>query len=322
MEKRKLNEAMMQPIFIGGCDRSGTTMLGAMLGTHSDILCVPESQFITDILRGANLDLGRVDLQALYPILSRHPRFKLWGIPLSLQDIDSGQPCSYAQAIQTVVRQYGQAYGKSSARFWVDHTPSNIKQARTLLQIFPQAKIIHIVRDGRAVTASFLRQRWGPKSADRVAYLWLQYLAFGLACEHAYGADRVNRIKYEDLVDSPEDSLRAICSFLEVDYQPGMDQGDGFNVPSFTLGSHALVGKAPERSRISAWKEQLTPRQIEIFESIAGEMLVYLGYESLYGANARLMTNTERIHAFFAYLFMLTGNIFNQLRLRWYDTNL
>ena len=150
--------------------------------------------------------------------------------------------------------------------------------------------------------------------------MWLQYLAYGLACESTFGPDRVRRVYYEDLVNTPEDTLKGICAFLEIDFQPGMIIGDGFNVPGFTLRSHALVGKGPERSRVSAWQEQLTPRQIEIFESIAGEMLSYMGYDTQYGAFARLMTNTERTQAFFAYLFMMIGNTLNQVRLRWYGT--
>jgi hypothetical protein len=143
-------------------------------------------------------------------------------------------------------------------------------------------------------------------------------LAFGLACESAFGPDRVLRVYYEDLVVSPEASIRNICEFLELDYQPGMIIGDGFNVPEFTLRSHALVGKVPERSRVTAWQAQLTPRQIEIFESMAGEMLVYMGYGTEYGASARLMTTSERVKSFFSYLIMLVGNTLNRIRLRWY----
>lgn len=67
-----VNNSIKQQIFIGGCSRSGTTLLGAMLGAHSDIICSPESHFKIDVLRV--LAKGKIDPQpsALLALIQQH----------------------------------------------------------------------------------------------------------------------------------------------------------------------------------------------------------------------------------------------------------
>jgi Sulfotransferase family len=82
----------MRPIFIGGCERSGTTMLGAMLGSHSECICVPESQFIDDLIGWLDYSRGSWDpRQALGRIVS-HQRYRLlWELPLDPASVDPQQ---------------------------------------------------------------------------------------------------------------------------------------------------------------------------------------------------------------------------------------
>jgi hypothetical protein len=307
----------MKPVFIGGCDRSGTTMLGAILGTHSDCLCVPEGQFIVDTLQGKDYDLKHVEVNPVLQQITKHPRFKTWMEHLDPPNWPGEQPeAEYSTIVEWLVMLYGQKNGKSSPILWVEHTPSNIKRAVTLASIFPDAKLIHLVRDGRAVAASFLKINWGPKSVDQAAQYWLQILAFGLAAESFLGEDRIMRVYYEDLVREPETSLQSICTFLNIDYQPDMLHGTGFKVPAFARSTHALVGKKPDTSRITAWEQVLTSRQVEIFEYICGDLLTYLGYTPWFGVQARGMGSLEKIASKFGYLRMLAGNAFSQVKLR------
>jgi len=126
------------------------------------------------------------------------------------------------------------------------------------------------------------------------------------------------RIKFEDLVGDPETTLRAICDNVNIDYQPNMLEGHGFEMPAFTRASHKLVGKTPDPIRIDAWKRELLPRQVEIFENICGDVLVNMGYTPQYGVKARDMTSRERLIARLNYFRMLVGNYLNQVKLRWY----
>jgi hypothetical protein len=306
------------PVFIGGCDRSGTTLLGAMLGTHSECLCTPESQFIVEVLSRSRLDINHINTQTVLDAIMRHPRFKTWRLKTDSSSTWHRQSTiSYPELIEWIVKKYGEANGKNSPHIWVDHTPSNVKYAATLLSLFPEAKMIHIVRDGRAVASSLLSAAWGPAAVDRAAYFWLRNLAYGFAIESFYGSTRVMRVKYEDLVDVPEATLQHVSSFLGIDYQPQMITGDGFKVPSFTRKDHMLVGQAPDRRRVNAWQTELTLRQIEIFESTTGDMLRYLGYSTRFGASARPMTIIERCLSSLRALRMFIGNLWQSVRLSW-----
>lgn len=305
----------MNPIFIGGCDRSGTTFLGSLLGTHQQSLCVPESQFIIEVLNGSNFKIDDIEPRAVLEMIRKHPRFKIWAIDVDDLAVDQSIN-SYSSLIEHIVKHYGEKNAQPTPHFWVDHTPSNIKYVATLLEIFPNAKMIHLVRDGRAVASSLLPLIWGPRSVDKAAYFWLTNLAYGLAAEALYGSNRIMRVKYEELVNETESTLQAICSFIGMEYQPNMVQGDGFKVPSFTRKQHALVGKKPNQTRVNAWQKKLTPRQIEIFESTTANMLNYLGYTPRFGMSAKGMTPMERIISTLKQFLMFAGNIRNEIILR------
>jgi hypothetical protein len=305
--------AGLLPVLIGGCDRSGTTLLGAMLGAHSQAVCTPESQFVVEVF-------GRSQpaSSSLLAEISRHPRFKLWGIDVASRDRDQFRQTAYPALVGLLVKRYALKIGKPSPTYWVDHTPSNVKYAAALFSLFPGARLVHIVRDGRAVAASLLKLRWGPSSVDKAAYFWLRNLSYGLAAEAHFGPGRVSRVRYEDLISAPEATLQRLCSFLGWDYQPRMLGGSGFAPPAYTRRQHSLVGGKPDPARIHAWAEELSPRQVEIFEAIAGDMLAYLGFAPQFGISAREMTASERLAFKLKSVLMYAGNLSRQLELWWY----
>jgi len=105
-----------------------------------------------------------------------------------------------------------------------------------------------------------------------------------------------------------------ICRFLGIEYQAAMLKADGFKVPGYTSNQHSLIGSAPQSSRVNAWERSLSPRQIEIFEAIAGELLCYLGYELKHGPTAKNATRTERW--LFAMQEIYNKKLVNKMRLR------
>lgn len=270
-------------IFIGGCSRSGTTLLGAILGAHSQCVCPPESHFKTGVLRSCRTEDGGIDLQAALRFIRIHWRFKLWGL-----DIDPAQApqSSYVDLLEWMVKQYAQARGLDG-RIWVDHTPENINYAPALLELFPRARIVHIVRDGRAVANSILPLDWGPNTVVRAAHWWQAMVREGLELEEQLPTDQIVRLRYEDLVREPEETARWLCGELGLAYESRMLQADGFQPPGYTASQHTLIGRRPDPQRAVRWKMALAPRQIEIFEALASELLDQLGYSLLYGSRAR-----------------------------------
>ena len=302
----------MTPVFIGGCGRSGTTLLGSVLGAHSDCLCVPESPFKTDILRF--FDPATTDSRRLLAAILETRRFKLWGLDSAALARSLGETIqSYPQGLMWLVAKYGESVGKQSPRVWIDHTPANVRSAVTLSELFPQAKFIHIVRDGRGVAASILPLDWGPNTIDGAAEWWTESVAYGLAAESWGGSQRIVRVRYEDLVLNFEATVKSLCTFLDLDYQSSMLMADGFKVSGYTTNQHSLVGTVPQPSRVNAWERSLTSRQIEIFEAITGELLRYLGYELKFGLKARKATRAEKW--LFAIQEMYSKKLVNKVRL-------
>ena len=283
----------MKSVFIAGCGRSGTTLLGAMLGAHSDCICTPESQFKVDVFEYLTSAEGPViDISAALNMIRNHWRFRIWD--LSLGADPPQEVTSYPELMEWIVKMFGQGVGRPNSNIWIDHTPGNRKYVNILFDLFPESKMIHIVRDGRAVAASIMPLDWGASTIDRAAHFWQSKVSQGLAAE-SYSKDRVVRVNYEELVLEPEETLRKLCLFIGIEYEPAMIEGKGFKVPNYTQKHHSLVGRKPASERVKAWETSLTDRQVEIFESIAGKLLSDLGYPLRYGSEARKLTKIEKI---------------------------
>jgi len=283
----------MKLVFIGGAHRSGTTMLGSMLGAHRSCLCIPESQFKISAYEKMRRKKQDGTLRAVFAMIRNDVRFKFWGLNVGPDIPDDIS--SYQELLLWLIRKYSEKAKKPKAAICVDHTPLNIRYADTLFHLFPDAKMIHLVRDGRAVSASIMPLDWGPNTIDKAASSWTKKIQLGLKAESSYGSERVKKVRYEDVVLDPEKTMKDICLFLDITYEPEMIQGSGFLVPAYTAKQHHLVGRGPVADRVEAWKNSLSRREIEIFESIAGQYLLQLGYAVHFGATARKITFLEKI---------------------------
>jgi hypothetical protein len=283
----------LRPVFIGGCPRSGTRHLGAILGAHPECVCVPESSFKTAALAATSESADARDLVGSFLDTLE---FQRWGLDEHLLRKElQGAELTYPQALSHLVHRYADSVDRSVARVWIDHTPSNVHSAVTLSEMFPTARFLHIVRDGRGVAASVLPLSWGPNTIAQAAHWWAEELAFGLAQE-SWDRTRVMRVRYEDLVVRPEQVVASIADFCGLDFEPAMLRGDGITLPRDPGRRRTtLVGRRSEPSRATAWEHTLSARQIEIFESVAADLLRYLGYALWFGSRARATSRTERI---------------------------
>jgi hypothetical protein len=265
-------------------------LLGAILGAHSDCVCPPESHFKVSVVRSCRTRDGSIDPERALRLIRIHWRFKLWGIPIDPARVPTG---SYVELLDWLVDEYARRQGMTGDT-WVDHTPENVNYASVLLELFPRARIVHIVRDGRAVANSILPLDWGPNTVVKAAPWWQANVREGLALEGLLPAGQIVRVKYEDLVRGPEETVRRLCQALGLAYEPRMLRADGFQPPGYTVSQHELIGRRPDPERATRWKTTLAPRQVEIFESLAGDLLGQLGYDLVYGPQARPPTLLER----------------------------
>ena len=278
-------------IFIGGCARAGTTLLGAMLGGHSSAICVPESQFKIGLLRDKRLK----DRETALHFLQNHWRFKLWDMPITTADLPGNGELDRVGIMRHLCDMYAERHNRAGRSVWVDHTPHNIRHCKLLAKNFPDSKFVHIIRDGRAVAASAIPLDWGPNNIIEAAHFWIEQTAYGLAAEDSFGPDRIHRVYYEQLVTEPERVMRELSKFIGWEYEPELLEGNGFTPPGYTAHQHQLVGKRPDPSRIKAWQKKFSPRDHEIFESLTEDFLDYLGYDRMFEFPTRPATSLEKI---------------------------
>jgi hypothetical protein len=274
-------------------------MLGAMLGAHSQCVSPPECTYKFDLLNQPRSGDSPPQLMSLLRSVMGTKSFRNWEIDLDPDQAPLDQMAGSCRALlEWIVTQYAMKLNKSDVRYWIDHTPPNFRFMPLLLETFPDLKAIHLVRDGRAVAASVIPMDWGPNSTPRAAIWWVESICFGMAAETTLPAQRIARVRYEDIVREPVATIGRLCRFIGIEPEPQMTAEAGYRTPSHLRGTHALVGKRPNADRINVWEKVLTPRQIELFEAYSGQMLAMLKYDMKFGSRARRMDRSERISAF------------------------
>jgi hypothetical protein len=178
-----------RPIFVVGCPRSGTTLLRLILDSHPSISAGPESRFLWGI-RG----------------IEERNWSTLAGFGLSLDEWHA----NVRTLFEAFHRRYADHQGKTR---WADKSPDYALMLDYVDVLYPNAQIVHIVRDPRDVIDAW-RRFYGVKSIHRAARAWVRYV--GAAHEFALGqpADRVIELRYEDLVRQPEPTLRDLFTRL------------------------------------------------------------------------------------------------------------
>ncbi|WP_207477675.1 sulfotransferase family protein [Arenibaculum pallidiluteum] len=283
-----------RPVFVVGCQRSGSTLLGAMLGSHPDVVCIPEAQFLAELMPPSPRN-QEIAPRPLIDAVERHWRFRAWEWALDGRRPGPGDcPATYRGAMEWLVRQYDRDTKGGHSSVWVEQQPGHVRHLQRLFQHFPDARAIHIIRDGRAVAASLMPLDWGPNEILPAANFWEQRVARGFAAGAFLGSERLIHVHYEDLVREPEQTMRRIAGFVGIPFDDAMTESGGLRVPRFTRSQHRLVGALPDPARIDAWKRRLTSREIEIFEAVSGDLLGYLGYEPMLG-NPRPPSYLEKL---------------------------
>jgi len=260
-------------------------MMGSMLGASKFAITTPESQFLADCYyEGSSAESSR---RARNDLLG-HSRLALWKISSLAELLEShlANCDSYREIIEGIVQAYSTDRGKHGASIWIDHTPTNGSYVGRLSALFPDAKFIHIVRDGRAIAGSITPLGWGPNTPISAADWWVKKVSVAAVAEMTLGKSRAMRVHFEHLVADAEKTLRSVCEFLDVNFEIEMLEGAGFHVPDYTKAQHAKVGSGADKTRVDAWKEELTIREIELFEYQCADVLGYFGYETDFGAYA------------------------------------
>jgi hypothetical protein len=267
--------------FIVGNQRSGTTLLRAMFDSHPDMAIPPESYWVVGLSRQFADDGERFDQQRFARTLLEHDRFRFFRIPEEdlRGALQLGKPKSYSDGVRIVYELYARMHGKKR---YGDKTPRYVVDLPLLAGLFPEARFIHIIRDGRDAALSLMDVPFGPNGIQEAARLWRRRVRAGREGGKQLGAGRYREIRYEELIDRPEDVLRSMCPFAGLDFDPSMllyhERADRILSSEERRDQHTRLNRPPTKG-LRDWHTQMSAQDLAVFEAIAGDLLEELGYE-------------------------------------------
>ncbi len=292
-EGRSKEGALAPSPFIVGAARSGTTLLRLMLDAHPDLAIPPETHFIPQAARAC--ESAPNPQRAFLETVTSSRRWKDYGIQSDLlaRRIYSVEPFDLGEALRAFYKLYAERFGKPR---WGDKTPPYVDRMDVIQDLLPEARFIHVVRDGRDVALSSMGLWFGPDSIEEAARRWRAVIE--KARRQSRKLPHYLEIRYEDLVSNTEPALRKVSNFVGLPWDRGMlayhetaeerlseiqqdiRATDGGRVirGEERRAIHSLTNRPPQRDRIGRWRQEMTVKDRERFEELAGETLRGLGY--------------------------------------------
>jgi hypothetical protein len=270
--------------FIVACGRSGTTLLRAMLERGGQIAIPPESYFPVSMWERHGR--GAFEPAAFTAELRQNVRYRDWGTPVDVSSV-----ATYADAVRRVFAAYALAQGVER---YGDKTPPFVLHVDLLAELFPEARFVHLIRDGRDVASSLVETSFGPNGVARAAEVWRRRVARGRTSGARLAPARYLEVRYEGLVRDPSAVLRGVCAFVELEYRDEMlhPEEGATQVPDTERAHHATLTK-PVTPGLRDWRHDMPDADIALVEAVAGDLLSDLGYERRYPH----VPVTARLHA-------------------------
>lgn len=149
---------------------------------------------------------------------------------------------------------------KANAKVYVEDNTWNILFARELLQLLPEAKILHIYRDPRDVVASFSKQRWCPTGKEQAAIWYRSIIAHWFSIRSDLPSNSYYELRLEELVDVTETVVKEICGFVGLSYERQMLDID------------------LSRSHSGRWRKELSEEEKDEVQGLLKDIIEELGY--------------------------------------------
>lgn len=267
------------PFFIIGTGRSGTTMLRLILAGHSRLHVCPETWFVRDLVRlfPRNVVLRPEQVAAAIDVMTQHKR---WHDLKTREDelreaVARLERPTIAGLLSIVYRHEAALAGKPRVG---DKTPGYFEIVPELAAMFPGARFIHLIRDGRDVAMSWHDLDW-QRYHEGDGFEWTRNMRHWRSWRGTKLADSILDVHYEDIVAQPEAQMRRICAFLGEDFEPGMLTWDDRLdlIPPRDQGLHTKLARPMRQDLAGGWRSL---RAMECFamEACLGADLRAQGY--------------------------------------------
>jgi hypothetical protein len=297
-------------VFLVGCPRSGTTLLRRIGDAHPEIAVINEEQWLPGWFeRRVGLTPEGLVTPELVARLLAHPRFPRLEVDAAKIEalVEDGRQTHYARFVSDVFDLHGRV---KERRLVGEKSPNYVRYLPTLHELWPQAKVVHLIRDGRDVTLSMLDWRkservagrfptWDEDRVTTTALWWEWHVRLGREDAGLLGPERYCELFYESLVADPQRECERLCTFLGVPYDDAMLRfHEGRMKPK--PGRDAKAAWLPVTRGLRSWKEQMPPDDLGRFEAAAGELLEELGYQRAAPASHEMLERADRLRVAFA----------------------
>ncbi len=239
------------PLFIVGAERSGTTMFRLMLSHHPQLAWEHEFEYIVDRV---SPDGALPDTRQYHQWLSMHRIFQHSGF-----EIDPA--LDYPQLVESFLRQFQQRHDKPIVGATVH------RHFDRLLHLWPDCRLIHLVRDPRDVAKSCIVMGWAGNAWTGVGH-WIDAEQLWDRLRRDLPPPQRFEVTYERLISDPVEELKRVCAFIGVEYDPQM----------LSYAGQSTYDK-PDPSLGQKWRKGLNPIEIRLIEARVGTLLTDRGYE-------------------------------------------
>lgn len=297
--KMELNFMDQRPVYVAGQERSGTSLMYALLASHPNIAMSRRSNLWTHFYEQYG-DLSRPEnLDACLEMMKRYKRIR----PLQMdpervrQEFLQGE-ATYGRLFAIVQSQYAEQLGKPR---WGDKSLHTERYADAIFAAYPQASILHMIRDPRDRYASALT-RWkvNRSGAGGGTAAWLSSVKLAERNQQKY-PERYKIVRYETLASEPEETLRSICAFIGEPYSPTMLTMNGAKAFRDEGGNSSYTQYEPGRistRSIGRFRQVLSTPQILFMQMLCQQNMLALGYHP---AEVQLSL-LERLHFYLLYM--------------------
>jgi hypothetical protein len=267
------------PIYLAGIERSGTSLMYALLASHPNIAMTRRTNLWT-YFNNHYGDLTKFEnFERCLSVMSQYKRLRAIDIDTDRvrREFNQGEK-TYARLFSLIEGHFAE---KQSKPRWGDKSLNTERFMDDIFAVFPNAKIIHMMRDPRDRYAS-AKTRWTDMKGRVGAgtAMWLESVKLARRGQQRY-PDQYMVVRYEDLVAQPEQMLRKICEFLGEKYVPEMLTMMG--APSHrNKGSNSSYGKrevgAISTDSIARYRKVLSPQEIKYMQDFCKGGMLEFGY--------------------------------------------
>jgi hypothetical protein len=273
-------------VFLVGCPRSGTARLRRLADAHPQLAIIPETRWIPHLYeRRKGLTPNGLVTPNLVSRLLRERRFARLGIDQAELERLLDATSSYAGFVSAIFDLYGQARGK---RLVGDRCPGYVCSIPTLHALWPDAKFVHLIRDGRDVVLSAVAGRkaskvfrgfdtWKEDPWTTAALWWEHRVRVGRETGRALPHGRYGELYYEELLADPEGECRGLCAFLGLRFESGMLHS-GEARTSLPAGASSSRRRSLPADARRDRRTKMRGAALERFEAASASLLDELGY--------------------------------------------